>query len=57
MTKLGTSFAILEYLIEALLRFENAKKKSVKITQNVHITKLFYMLMVVLSSIFSWARV
>lgn len=34
MTKLGTSFAILEYLIKALLRLENAKK-SVKITQNV----------------------
>ena len=27
MTKLGTSFAILEYLIEALLRLENAKNK------------------------------
>ena len=28
MTKLGTSFAILEYLIEALLRLENAKNQS-----------------------------
>ena len=57
MTKLGTSFAILEYLIEALLRLENAKNQSRSLQMSVRITKLFYMLMVVFSSIFSWARV